>query len=98
MSKTVVTSLAALLLLCLLPLISAGSDVLEYTDANFESEIGQHDLALAEFYAPWCGHCKKLAPEYEKAATKLKGNDPPISLIKVGTGFLGQCFYLPYTF
>uniref|UniRef100_A0AC34PWC8 Protein disulfide-isomerase n=1 Tax=Panagrolaimus sp. JU765 TaxID=591449 RepID=A0AC34PWC8_9BILA len=59
------------------------SDVLEYGDSNFDSEIGKHDIALAEFYAPWCGHCKKLAPEYEKAATKLKNNDPPIPLIKV---------------
>jgi protein disulfide isomerase family A protein 3 len=59
------------------------SDVLEYGDSNFETEITQHDIALAEFYAPWCGHCKKLAPEYEKAATKLKDNDPPIALIKV---------------
>ena len=34
------------------------SDVLVLTDSDFESKVKQYDVLLAEFYAPWCGHCK----------------------------------------
>ncbi|XP_033120554.1 protein disulfide-isomerase A3-like [Anneissia japonica] len=70
-------------LLAVFGLTVADGDVLEFTDDTFKSEIGKHDIILVEFFAPWCGHCKKLAPEYEVAATKLKRADPPVPLAKV---------------
>jgi len=63
--------------------ISSASFVIELSDATFADEVGDKDIILVEFFAPWCGHCKKLAPEYEKAATALVKNDPPIPLAKV---------------
>ncbi|XP_012521836.1 protein disulfide-isomerase A6 homolog [Monomorium pharaonis] len=49
-------------------------DVIELTDENFDkSVLNSEDMWLVEFYAPWCGHCKNLAPEWAAAATELKG-------------------------
>lgn len=50
------------------------ADVVELTDSIFNKEVlDSKDMWLVEFYAPWCGHCKKLAPEWASAATSLKG-------------------------
>jgi len=48
-------------------------DVVVLTDANFSELENSEELWIVEFYAPWCGHCKNLQPQWNKAATELKG-------------------------
>jgi len=73
-------SVAVLLLLALCASAVAAkkdkdSKVVVLTEKNFDEFIAQEKLAMIEFYAPWCGHCKALAPEYDTAAEQLEGKD-----------------------
>ncbi|KAK8588557.1 hypothetical protein V6N13_087466 [Hibiscus sabdariffa] len=53
---------------------SEPSASVELNSHNFdELVLKSKDLWVVEFFAPWCGHCKKLAPEWKKAANSLKG-------------------------
>ncbi|KAL1892528.1 protein disulfide-isomerase precursor [Sporothrix stenoceras] len=57
------------------------SDVHQLKTDTFEEFVKANEIVLAEFFAPWCGHCKALAPEYEEAATTLKEKN--IKLAKI---------------
>lgn len=73
----------ALCILSLSLVFAAEEDVLDLTDNDFSTRVGESETTLVMFYAPWCGHCKRIKPEYAKAAELLRGDDPAIGLAKV---------------
>eukprot|EP00824_Muranothrix_gubernata_P002624 TRINITY_DN1318_c0_g1_i1.p2 TRINITY_DN1318_c0_g1~~TRINITY_DN1318_c0_g1_i1.p2 ORF type:complete len:489 (-),score=133.05 TRINITY_DN1318_c0_g1_i1:1033-2478(-) len=57
--------------------------VVELTHRNFDKVVmDKKKHVLVKFYAPWCGHCKKLAPVYEQVAEAFQG-EPSVVLAKI---------------
>ena len=73
MRITTLLALLSLQLSGLAALYTSKGPVKLLTHRNFAAEVVDSDLpSLVEFYAPWCGHCKNLAPTYTKVAQNLK--------------------------
>merc|ERR1711974_536905 len=53
---------------------------------NFDTIQGK--AALVKYYAPWCGHCKTLAPVYEELAQKFSGQDVIIAEIDATANYV----------
>ncbi|XP_076917353.1 protein disulfide-isomerase 5-2-like [Bidens hawaiensis] len=61
----------------------ADGKVLELDESTFDSAISSFDFIFVDFYAPWCGHCKRLSPELDKAASILSGLKKPVVIAKI---------------
>ncbi|TFY67764.1 hypothetical protein EVG20_g3826 [Dentipellis fragilis] len=66
------------------------SNVVELTPDNFDEVIGKGTPGLVEFFAPWCGHCKNLAPTYEQLADAFAHKKDKVVVAKIDADGVGK--------
>lgn len=63
--------------------LSVAQQPQEFTVDQFDSQVKQKECTLVMFYAPWCGHCKRLKPDFEAAAKVLHASKDNVQLARV---------------
>lgn len=72
-TQTIFSALIFLITQSCWAMYPSSSSVIELTPSNFDKLVlRSDDIWIVEFFAPWCGHCQALVPEYTKAASALK--------------------------
>ena len=77
-------------LVFLFKVVISEGDVFIMTDDNFDSVLNQDRPVFVKFFAPWCGHCKRLAPTYVELAQTIKESGDDVLIAELDATIYGK--------
>ncbi|KAF9267752.1 protein disulfide isomerase [Marasmius fiardii PR-910] len=69
---------------------ACASNVIDLSPDNWDKVVGQGKAGLIEFFAPWCGHCKNLAPVYEQLGDAFAHAKDKVYIAKIDADGVGK--------